>query len=547
MPGDATIKKRIPAWRKLLYVGVVFCLFLSFVEIALRLHGLIALKTTRGNLPADRDRVILCLGDSFTYGIGAGAGESYPAHLQRMISQVHPEGVRVVNLGHPYMDSTSLLAALPDYLDRWNPDVVLLLAGYNNRFRKHADANKKGARAFLKKMFGSLKIYQFARIIWINLNVDPNSRIDPNVPALEAKEIAGVLENREEFAKVKKIFEPYAMGQGEIAEPADGDPAQQYIAYGLFLITKSRTALAEEYLHTALKLAPDNLLATMGIGYIYLYRNELVMGFRKARFDLDSSWLYAGMAYYRMDAGDYEGAIRFFEESRRIEPYFLPVPHGLAMTYLKMGRPDDALFQLLAAEALEPWNAEIQWTKGEILLAAGEGQKAVEAFELSLDYSHRHPGHYARIARAWVERPENPDRDFQETVTASIGPRSADWQLLGRWTKNILAKSDEGRAALNLIEDLDDMADIMEEREIPIILMSYPDTFYRNRLADFARRRGIVFVDHTPVFKEIMRNHQRGEIFRRDGHCTAKGYKVMADNLLQTLDEMELSGPRVSP
>ncbi len=531
-------------WRRLMYVGVTFLVFLALAEAGLRIHAAVSLQRTRGGLPADRDRVILCLGDSFTYGIGAGFDESYPAHLQRMIHDRHPEGVRVVNLGHPYMDSTSLLAALPDNLEKWNPDAVLLLVGYNNRFREHAKPDAKSAELFFKRIFGRLKIYQLLRIIRINLQVDPNSRIEATVPPLEPREVAGFLATDLRYAKVAMVFEPFAKDGIAIPEPVDGDGVERQIAYGLYLMCVSRAGEAGDYFRAALKSDPGNLLATMGIGYIFIYRNELVMGFRKARFGADSAWLYAGMGFFLMDAGDYEGAVSFFAHSQKIQPYFLAAPHGMAMAYLKMGRPDDALYQLLAAEALEPWNAEVQWTKGEIYLAAGEGEKAVEAFNLSLDYSHQHPGHYARIVRAWDERPADPDGIFQETAVKTYGPRGAQWRQIGDWTRRVLAESDTSRAAVNLMEDLGDIVDVLREKKIPLILMSYPDTFYRDQLASFAKRRNVAFVDHTPVFRKILRDHDRGEIFRRDGHCTGLGYSIMAEDILKKLDEMGLSSPR---
>jgi hypothetical protein len=71
---------------------------------------------------------ILCIGDSWTYGIGAPKGEAYPDHLRRVLG----DGWTVVNRGWPGASSSHVAARLPGWLTEFRPAVVIAMAGANN-------------------------------------------------------------------------------------------------------------------------------------------------------------------------------------------------------------------------------------------------------------------------------------------------------------------------------------------------------------------------------------------------------------------------------
>ena len=76
-----------------------------------------------GSIPYD---IIICFGDSLTFGTGAGPGMDYPAQLSKMIAQP------VINAGVPGDTTASALTRLQrDVLSRF-PDVVLITLGGND-------------------------------------------------------------------------------------------------------------------------------------------------------------------------------------------------------------------------------------------------------------------------------------------------------------------------------------------------------------------------------------------------------------------------------
>lgn len=79
--------------------------------------------------PIPRSGILLAFGDSLTFGTGAPPEQSYPAHLQRLSQR------KVINAGVPGEVSSQGLARLPEILDRYHPDLLLLCHGGNDILR----------------------------------------------------------------------------------------------------------------------------------------------------------------------------------------------------------------------------------------------------------------------------------------------------------------------------------------------------------------------------------------------------------------------------
>lgn len=81
------------------------------------------------------EKTILCVGDSFTHGIGASdRSRSYPRVLWSKLEQSTPGGFAVLNRGYPGFDSSDILRRLTRQLRTLRPDYVYVLIGYNDRF-----------------------------------------------------------------------------------------------------------------------------------------------------------------------------------------------------------------------------------------------------------------------------------------------------------------------------------------------------------------------------------------------------------------------------
>jgi hypothetical protein len=108
----------------------------SFVamELALQVASL-AVRTFAGErrIEEGQGAVILCVGDSHTYGLPLPEEESYPSQLQRALDHRHGEGTfRVVNLGIPSVNSDFVLNRLERQIVQLDPVVVVVWVGINN-------------------------------------------------------------------------------------------------------------------------------------------------------------------------------------------------------------------------------------------------------------------------------------------------------------------------------------------------------------------------------------------------------------------------------
>jgi lysophospholipase L1-like esterase len=78
-------------------------------------------ESTRSN-----NEIIICFGDSLTFGTGAGKGMEYPSQLAKMVRK------RVINKGIPGDTTTSALRRLNRDVLSKNPDIVLITLGGND-------------------------------------------------------------------------------------------------------------------------------------------------------------------------------------------------------------------------------------------------------------------------------------------------------------------------------------------------------------------------------------------------------------------------------
>jgi lysophospholipase L1-like esterase len=96
--------------------------------------GWAMLHVWREQYPESGQVRILCLGDSFTYGVGAERGKSYPRQLQERLDRDSKCKAQVINRGVPGLNSGYIRAHFEEDLLKYRPHIVLFMAGINNHW-----------------------------------------------------------------------------------------------------------------------------------------------------------------------------------------------------------------------------------------------------------------------------------------------------------------------------------------------------------------------------------------------------------------------------
>ena len=158
--------------RKLLTVTLGVLVGLFVVEIGLRVAAAVVSRVAlRGGIErsaGDKFR-IFCVGDSNTYGAAVPRDQTYPANLERILNAAAGEDrFEVVNLGVPGSNSAQVIGRLPQYLQAYKPNLLLVLTGVNDYWNP-AEVGDPGAEslgAHLHRLLLHLRTYRLAVLVF---------------------------------------------------------------------------------------------------------------------------------------------------------------------------------------------------------------------------------------------------------------------------------------------------------------------------------------------------------------------------------------------
>lgn len=121
------------------------CVGAALVEAGLALTGAAVLRWQALRRDAGRgDFRILCLGDSTT----APVGYDWPTQLEEVLRERGHTGVQVINEAYDASTSNRTADALPVWLDRYRPDLVVAMLGANDpAWTEETPARRSGIRA----------------------------------------------------------------------------------------------------------------------------------------------------------------------------------------------------------------------------------------------------------------------------------------------------------------------------------------------------------------------------------------------------------------
>ncbi len=144
--------------KKILYI---FYFFLIFELILFGIAELYSVDRTSDNI-IDNRKNIICIGDSYTFGVLVEKNETYPFYLENLLNNNENTGYSVINKGKPGSNSRYVVDNLENFIELYKPETVIVLTGMNN------NVNFSGltGSSFFSKIylfFNNLRIVRFIK------------------------------------------------------------------------------------------------------------------------------------------------------------------------------------------------------------------------------------------------------------------------------------------------------------------------------------------------------------------------------------------------
>ncbi|MFA6217658.1 MAG: tetratricopeptide repeat protein [Candidatus Omnitrophota bacterium] len=536
-------------------IGIAVTLFV--LEAGLRILGSFYAKRASRKSKADSCQyTVLCVGDSFVFGFGVPFEQSFPVQLQVLLDNKNPERrIKVVNRGVGAQTTTLLLQGLPYEISTIDPDLVIVLSGGANQWNStgyYTYLKGNTVKAMLQDSFSRSAIVKLVKLLSFNIrnkmkeitcqrdNFDMQfaggafgKEREPMRDTLYNLNLGMRYIDERDYARARDLFQRmiardpqdtagyfgmgtvltiqqfYTQATGFFQQAIELDPADARSYGGLALCYKEnrdyQNALA--WFKKALRLSPEDSRIYWNVGSIYLEQREFAEAekwFSEAitRNPRDSRAYYYMGKFYK-DQGKYVEALQWFDKGLRVDPQDWSNYYGFACVYSERNEFGQA----------------VPWIK--------QGIKAAPASLENLNY---------RLI-VYVFRQVMP---YDEVVTFIRGimqnagvPRDV-WEFYN-------ARDIGQKEGAWLEHDLDSIARICKEKNIPVMFQNYPFGFDFASLVlqKVAEKNSIPFVDNRRVFDALWeKGEKRGDYSVPDGHCNGKGYGVIANNIYEKLIEL---------
>lgn len=520
----------------LLIFGLILTLIL--LESLLRIGGWIFFsnqeKDNRLSLKRQGEYRILCLGESTT---ALGGENSYPRQLESIlntsIKNIH---FSVINKGIPSGTSTQIVSHLPNFLDEYQPNIVVAMIGINDgpNFPLAKDnASKTWDRILMKsrvyKLFKLVVIHLQNKIIEVGVR-----KSDENLARIEkAIDQSPTSYDYTKLAGIYRIAHKYPEERKALIKAVKIDPQNfEALAYlGLLYKREAEYAKAVQVLKKSIEYNPQSndikiqAYTLMGECYQLQGQYDLALGVYQEAMQKNPRylWGFGAIGTLFMLQEKYEEAAAFFQRQISIDPNTVEYYEKLAHCYHRLNRLPSAERLLKLGIEKNPESAILYAELGACRLDMKKYAEAEiplkKSLELNRDsFEGKDINVYALLIEAYQE--QGKWREAQK-----MKERSKLYQM----NENTIT-------ARNYYEILEMLA----KRNIPLIAMQYPLREIDSLQHMLEPSKNIVFVENLHNFNGALEKNKYDEYFTDRfagdfGHCTPYGNKLIAQNLAQTI------------
>ncbi|MCF7878858.1 MAG: tetratricopeptide repeat protein [Candidatus Omnitrophica bacterium] len=564
---------------------ILFGLFavVAILEVSFRIGGYMYLQLQENKNIVSLEKKgayrIMCLGASTTADFG---GEiSYPRQLESILNK-KKLGMKftVINKGMPAIQTTQIVERLKTNLDKYDPDIVVVMMGINDSFfylnpPEENDVLEPAQRFFLSKF----KIYKLYKILIAHIiskfkekripaeNDDAFDLLDKKIEQIRARDNLSndtftidadentlnllawsyLRKNRRDKAVVNSndVWPDSGLGISLEKErkyqkagrrlyvaarlfrlSIEKNPLNEwsYIGLGLCYEYQKKYKEAEKQYARALEIDPDNDKAYCRLGWVYKQKTNFKQAkamFRKAvEINSRNANAYSGLGRCYRHESDYKKAKEMYQKSIKINPKEEWAYYGLAVCYeLKDKDYDKARKMLEKALELNPGNGWACIRLGDIYKKIGEYEKIEEFYKRAIEINPKFNRLYGALAKF-----------YKEQGLSSLASKYLD--------KIIRSTSIyyEPRVRKNYRK----LKNILFERGVKLVCVQYPMRSVYPLKRVFESKKDIVFVYNEKIFKIEVAKHGYNKYFIDNfggdfGHCTTAGNRLLAENIAKAI------------
>ena len=482
-------------------LGVVLALALA--EGVLQIAALFVRHqaTGRGTAPsaqaAGAGPVILCVGDSYTYGSGSSsAGKSYPAQMEAWLRANDPGGGEwsVQNGGWPGRNSAEVARKLPGFLEEAHPQFVCMLVGLNNRWNMRgtddaaADDAAEGKKTSPTATAATKEGPASGGFTW-------------RLPRLFAIVVAAVRERTDPNFRAPAP----APADSTAAPPGSAalDLSDPVAALAQIRARRERTADVRPLLEALEQLRP----------------RIRELGDPKAT---------AALVLLLADVSRYPEAA---EEGQLAKEQYGMTPelaNALVKPLSHLDRIDEAIELGHLAVADAPNDPDRLRRLGEALRMGRRSEEALTLFT-RLYLMSRDRDEYEKQVRK-IDRAVLASDEMCTAVLAPLKLSEADLADVLVSLRRVREEKSAPPFEDALARDLVRMAKLATEAGASPVLVAYPQALgsLNLTLRRVAEENAIPLVDVEPTFRDSLRTASRDAFFVADGHCNDRGYAIVA-------------------
>lgn len=556
-------KTGIIFWQKIIAVicGVLFSAII--LELGVRAGGFIflSLQERRNIISAQKNGTykILSLGESTT-------ANQYPPFLEEALNRSNI-GIKfsVIDRGVVATNTAAILSVLKRNLDKYRPDMVVTLMGYNDRYLVYykdiPDSNTR--------LFEYCKAYRLLRIMYALMVKRLKGEANPMPGKTGIVNKDGITRVKWLYRKVielnpKNDWAYFVLAciykrEGRLSD-SEG-MLQQAIkfnhkeakVYNRIYREEDKFSWPEGLLRRVIELDPANDGAYVGLGLICqvegrlpeakdLYRKSLTLNPKN-----DMAYFWLGRLYHR------EG--KFFETERLVKKSIELNPKN-DWAYIILGEARDLADSPSESEALFRRAVELKpkedtWAYkklGSLLSDRGRLSEAEGLFKevikldaedhwgyVKLGFNYQKQGRLSEAEDSYKKAIKlNPEDDIGYRSLANLYRQADKIQLAEEY--------DMKAAKLKLAEYVPVAAshyrklkEILDKRGIKLVCVQYPMRNIAPLKKIFSGYDGVIFVDNEMIFKNAVAKGSYNEyfidMFAGDfGHCTTKGNRLLGQN-----------------